>query len=65
MPLKTHKRSHKRSQRSRKTSKTTLRRRYRKKGGSDSQAIIIPTNAIRVSDGGVQSQHVITGTGTI
>jgi len=62
MPLKTHKRSHKRS---RKTSKTTLRRRYRKKGGSDSQSIIIPTNALRVSDGGVQSQHVITGTGTV
>ena len=41
MPRKTLKRS-------RKSRRRTIRR-YRKKGGGDSQSIIIPTNAIKVS----------------
>jgi hypothetical protein len=41
MPRKTLKRS-------RKSRRRTIRR-YRKKGGGDSQSMIIPTNAIKVS----------------
>ena len=53
MPRKTYKRS-------RKTRRSTIRR-YRKKGGSDSQSLTIPTNALKVSDGGVPSQDIVNG----
>ena len=53
MPKKTQKRS--------KKSRRATRRRYRKKGGADSQSLQIPIDAIKVSDGGVQSQDIITG----
>jgi hypothetical protein len=53
MPRKTYKRS-------RKSRRATIRR-YRKKGGSDSQSLIIPTTALKVSDGGVPSQDIVTG----
>jgi len=54
MPKKTQKRS--------KKSRRATRRRYRKKGGADSQSLQIPVDALKVSDGGVQSQDIITGT---
>jgi hypothetical protein len=53
MPRKTVKRS-------RKSRRRTIRR-YRKKGGSNSQALIIPTKAIEVSAGGINSQDQIYG----
>ena len=53
MPKKTHKRS--------KKSRRATRRRYRKKGGADSQSLQIPVNALKVSDGGVSGQDIVNG----
>jgi len=55
MPRKTLKRS-------RKSRRRTYRRKTHKyTGGSDSQALIIPTNAIKVSSGGINSQDQVYG----
>lgn len=54
MPKKTQKRS-------RKSRRATIRRRYRKKGGADSQSLQIPVDALKVSDGGVSAQDVVNG----
>lgn len=55
MPRKTLKRS-------RKSRRRTYRRKTHKyTGGSDSQALIIPSKAIEVSAGGINSQDQITG----
>lgn len=55
MPRKTLKRS-------RKSRRRTIRR-YRKTsgGGTDSQSIVIPTNALKTSYGGINSQDEIYG----
>ena len=53
MPKKTQKRS--------KKSRRATRRRYRKKGGADSQSLQIPVDALKVSDGGVSSNDVVNG----
>jgi len=53
MPKKTQKRS--------KKSRRATRRRYRKKGGADSQSLQIPIDALKVSDGGVSSNDVVNG----
>jgi hypothetical protein len=54
MPRKTLKRS-------RKSRRRTIRRVRKHKGGADSQALIIPTKAIEVSAGGINSQDQIYG----
>lgn len=50
------------TKRSRKSRRRTYRRKTRKHtGGSDSQSLIIPSKAIEVSSGGINSQDQIYG----
>jgi hypothetical protein len=54
MPRKTLKRS-------RKSRRRTIRRIKKHNGGSDSQSLIVPKEAIQVSSGGINSQDQIYG----
>lgn len=51
----------KKTQKRSKKSRRATRRRYRKKGGADSQSLQIPVDALKVSDGGVSSNDVVNG----
>ena len=54
MPRKTLKRS-------RKSRRRTIRRMCKHRGGADSHALIIPTKAIEISAGGINSQDQVYG----